>query len=179
MCRTARFSSTRENADREQNLLSAARRSGVIAERLVFGKRLKREEYLARFRTMDLFLDTWPYTAGTTASDALWAGLPVLTCAGRSFASRCAGSVLQAIGLPQLITTNPRQYEDSAVELATDSRRLGEIRRKLVDQGHTTLLFDTRSFTNHLESAYAKIWERHQAGLPPEHIQIEAKPREH
>jgi protein O-GlcNAc transferase len=168
-----------ENADHERTLLSAAARNGVSPKRVVFGQRLKREEYLARFRSMDLFLDTWPYTAGTTASDALWSGLPVLTCAGRSFASRCASSVLQAIGLPELITTNPRQYEDSAVELAMNSRRLGEIRRKLVDQGHTALLFDTRAFTSHLESAYVKIWQRHQAGLPPEHIQIEAEPRDH
>ena len=167
-----------ENADHERTLLSAAGRSGVFSNRVVFGQRVKREEYLARFRTMDLFLDTWPYTAGTTASDALWVGLPVLTCAGRSFASRCASSVLQAIGVPQLITTNPRQYEDSAVELATDSERLAAIRRKLVDQRHTTLLFDTRSFTNHLESAYVKIWQRYQSRLPPEHIHIEAKPRE-
>jgi protein O-GlcNAc transferase len=168
-----------DNADHERSLLRAAERSGVSANRIVFGRRLKREEYLARFRTMDLFLDTWPYTAGATASDALWVGLPVLTCVGRSFASRSASSVLQAIGVPELITTNPRQYEDSAVELARDAERLTAIRRKLVDQRHTTLLFDTPSFTSHLESAYLEIWQRYQSDLPPEHVHIEAKPREH
>ena len=168
-----------ENADHERTLLSAAGRSGVSSNRVVFGQRVKREEYLARFRSMDLFLDTWPYTAGTTASDALWVGLPVLTCAGRSFASRSASSVLEAIGVPDLITTNPRQYEDSAVELAKDSERLAGIRRKLVDQRDTTLLFDTRSFTSYLESAYLKIWQRYQSRLPREHIHIEAKPQKH
>jgi predicted O-linked N-acetylglucosamine transferase (SPINDLY family) len=87
--------------------------------------------------------------------------------------------VLQAIGVPQLITTNPREYEESAVELATDSERLAGIRRKLEDQRDTSLLFDTRSFTSYLESAYVEIWERYQSSLPPEHIHIESKPREH
>ena len=161
-----------ENADVEQNLMNAARCSGVDPGRIVLAKRLKLEEYLARFRTMDLFLDTWPYNGGTTVSDALWAGLPVLTYTGRSFASRCATSVLKAIDLPELITENPQRYEDLAVELANDPQRLAQIRRKLADHRYATPLFDARSFTGHLESAYAKIWERYQAGLPPEHIYV-------
>jgi protein O-GlcNAc transferase len=161
-----------ENADVEQNLLNAARRSGVDPDRMVFAKRLKLEEYLARFRTMDLFLDTWPYNGGTTVSDALWAGLPVLTYMGRSFASRCATSVLKAIDLPELITESSQQYEDLAVELATDPQRLAGIRQKLANHRDTTPLFDTRSFTRHLESAYVKIYERYQSGLPPEHIYV-------
>jgi predicted O-linked N-acetylglucosamine transferase (SPINDLY family) len=159
-----------ENADVEQNLLNAARRSGVHPKRVVFAKRLNLEEYLARFRTMDLFLDTWPYNAGTTASDALWAGLPVVTYTGHSFASRCATSLLKAIDLPELITESPQQYEELAVELATNPQRLAAVRQKLADHRHTTPLFDTRSFTRHLESAYARICERYRAGLPPEHI---------
>ena len=159
-----------ENADVEQNLMNAARSSGVDRDRMVFAKRLKLEEYLARFRTMDLFLDTWPYNGGTTVSDALWAGLPVLTYTGQSFAARCAGSVLKAINLPELITESPQQYEDLAVELASDPQRLAEIRRKLAAHRHTTPLFDTRAFTRHLESAYVKIFERYQVGLPSEHI---------
>ena len=161
-----------ENADVEQNLLNAARRSGVDPDRMVFAKRLKLEDYLARFRTMDLFLDTWPYNGGTTVSDALWAGLPVLTYMGQSFASRCATSVLKAIDLPELIAESPQQYEDLAVELATDPQRLAGIRQKLADHRDTTPLFDTRSFTRHLESAYVKIYERYQSGLPPEHIHV-------
>jgi predicted O-linked N-acetylglucosamine transferase (SPINDLY family) len=159
-----------ENFDADRNLLNAARRSGVPSNRIVIGKRLDIEDYLARFRAMDLFLDTWPYNAGTTASDALWAGLPVLTCTGRSFASRCATSVLKAIDLPELITTSPQQYEDLAVELATHSDRLAGLRRKLAENRHTTPLFDTPSFARHLESAYVKIWDRYQARLPPAHI---------
>jgi predicted O-linked N-acetylglucosamine transferase (SPINDLY family) len=159
-----------ENEDVGQNLLNAARRSGVSPDRIVFAKRLNLEEYLARFRAMDLLLDTWPYNAGTTASDALWAGLPVLTYTGRSFASRCATSLLKAIDLPELITESPQQYEDLAVALATDPQRLAGIRQKLAAHRHTTPLFDTPSFTRRLESAYIKIWQRYQSGLPAEHI---------
>jgi predicted O-linked N-acetylglucosamine transferase (SPINDLY family) len=161
-----------DDADAKHNLLDATRRSAVASDRIVFGKRIKREEYQARFRAMDLFLDTWPYNGGATASDALWSGLPVLTCTGLSFASRYAASLLQAVGLPELITENASQYEDLAVELATDPERLEEIRRKLTDRRHIAPLFDTRSFTGHLESAYIKIWQRYRAGLPPEHVHV-------
>jgi predicted O-linked N-acetylglucosamine transferase (SPINDLY family) len=161
-----------DDADAKHNLLDATRRSAVASDRIVFGKRIKREEYQARFRAMDLFLDTWPYNGGTTASDALWSGLPVLTCKGRSFASRYAASLLQAVDLPELITENSQQYEDLAVELATDPERLGGIRRKLTDHRHIAPLFDTRSFTGHLESAYIEILERYRAGLPPEHVHV-------
>jgi protein O-GlcNAc transferase len=161
-----------EDADTKQNLLNATRRSGVASDRVVFGKRIKREEYLARFRTMDLFLDTWPYNAGTTASDALWAGLPVLTCTGRSFASRYGASLLNALDLPELITENAQQYEDLAVELATHPQRLEGIKQKLTHHRDTTPLFDARSFTGHLESAFEKICERYRAGLPAEHVYV-------
>jgi predicted O-linked N-acetylglucosamine transferase (SPINDLY family) len=161
-----------EDTDAKQNLLNAARRSAVATDRVVFGTRIKREEYLARFRTMDLFLDTWPYNAGTTASDALWAGLPVLTCAGRSFASRYGASLLNALDLPELITENAQQYEDLAVELATRPERLQEIRQKLADHRNSAPLFDTRSFAGHLESAFEKICEQHRAGLPAEHVYV-------
>jgi protein O-GlcNAc transferase len=161
-----------EDADAKQNLLNATRRSAVASDRVVFGKRIKREEYLARFRTMDLFLDTWPYNGGTTASDALWAGLPVLTCTGRSFASRYGASLLNALALPELITENAQQYEDVAVELATHPGRLEGIRQKLTDHRSRTPLFDTRSFTGHLESAFEKICERYRAGLPAEHVYV-------
>ena len=161
-----------DNADAKRNLLDSARRSAVPPDRVVFGDRLKREEYLARFRAMDLFLDTWPYNGGTTASDALWAGLPVLTYAGQSFSSRYAASLLNAIDLPELITWNPQQYEDLAVDLATHPERLAQIRRKLADHRRTTPLFDVRAFTRNLESAFEKICERRSAGLPAEHIDV-------
>lgn len=157
----------------ESNLRKEALRRGIDAGRLVFGARLPMPEYLARYRAADLFLDTLPYNAGTTASDALWAGLPVLTCMGEAFASRVAASLLQSIELAELITSTEEEYENLAVELATDLRRLADIRGRLEANRLTTSLFDTRSFTRHLEAAYSKIHARHQAGLPPGHMHVE------
>jgi predicted O-linked N-acetylglucosamine transferase (SPINDLY family) len=158
------------NATAEHNLLVAAERSGVASQRIVFAKHLAIADYLARFRAMDLFLDTWPYNAGTTASDALWAGLPVLTFAGQSFASRCAASLLQAINLPELITGDSQQYEDLAVHLATNPGELADIRRRLQHNRNVAPLFNTALFARNLESAYAQIWRRYQASLPPDHV---------
>ena len=154
------------------NLRQEAARRGGDAGRLVFGKRLPVPEYLARYRAADLFLDTLPYNAGTTASDALWAGLPVLTCAGDAFASRVAASLLHAIHLPELITSTQEEYENLAVELATNPQKLGQIRQQLANNRLTTPLFDTPRFTKHLEAAYTKMYARYQADLPPEHIYI-------
>jgi len=152
------------------NLQKEAAKRGVDANRLVFGKRLPTPEYIARYRTADLFLDTFPYNAGATASDALWAGLPVLTCIGKSFASRIAASLLTAIDLPELITTTQDDYEALAIELATHPDRLDNIRRKLEKNRLTTPLFDTSLFTKHIEEAYTTMYERYQADLPPDHI---------
>jgi predicted O-linked N-acetylglucosamine transferase (SPINDLY family) len=156
----------------ERNLRKEAERRGVPGHRLVFGKHLQRAEYLARFRSMDLFLDTLPYNAGTTASDALWAGLPVLTCAGDSFAGRVAASLLQAIELPELVTTSANAYEELAVSLATNPALLAGIRQKLAANRLTTRLFDTPRFTRHLEDAYTQIYRRHLENLPPDHIHV-------
>ncbi|MGO9993435.1 MAG: tetratricopeptide repeat protein [Steroidobacteraceae bacterium] len=153
-----------------RNLRQEALSRGVDPARLVFGPTLPTPEYLARYRAADLFLDTLPYNAGTTASDALWAGLPVLTCAGEAFASRVAASLLTAIGMPELITGTQERYEQVAVELATDPPRLAALKQRLADNRRTTPLFDTRRFTQHLEAAYTKIYERHRAGQTPQHI---------
>ena len=163
-----------ENAAVAENLRQEAQNRGVEASRLIFAPRLSHPEYLARYRAADLFLDTLPYNAGTTASDALWAGLPVLTCLGQAFAGRMAASLLTAIGLPELITHTQQQYEDLAVALAVDAQRLTAIKHKLAENRLTTLLFDTRRFTEHLEAGYAKILERYYAGLPPEHTHVPA-----
>ncbi len=163
-----------ENKWAEANLKLEAEKRGVSQTRLVFGARIGRSEYLARYRVADLFLDTLPYNAGTTASDALWAGLPVLTCMGESFASRVAASLLNAIELPELITTTQEQYEATAIELATDPTKLKEIKDKLERNRLTTALFDTPRFTKHIEAAYTQMYERYQAALPPDHIYIEA-----
>ena len=155
------------------NLRKEAESRGVDSERLIFGKRLPRPEYLARYHVADLFLDTFPYNAGTTASDALWAGLPVLTCMGESFASRVAASLLNAIDLPELITATQGEYEALAIELATNPEKLGIIRRNLEQNRLTTPLFDTQLFTHHIEEAYRVMYERYQADLPPDHLFIE------
>ena len=161
------------------NLKKAAITRGIASDRLIFGNRLAPPDYLARFRTADLFLDTHPYNAGTTASDALWAGLPVLTFMGEAFASRMAASLLNAIQLPELITSSREDYEALAIEFARNPQRLQQIRQKLARNRLSTPLFDTRTFTRHLESAYYKIYERYLAGLPPEHINIIDEDKDH
>jgi len=155
-----------------KNLRKEAQSQGVDANRLIFADKRPLPEYLARYRAADLFLDTLPYNAGATASDALWAGLPVLTCLGEAFAGRVAASLLTAIGLPELITCTQQQYEELAVALATDPQRLAAIKHKLAANLSTTPLFDTHRFTKHLETGYSKILERYQAGLPPVHIHV-------
>jgi predicted O-linked N-acetylglucosamine transferase (SPINDLY family) len=165
------LSSTNETAIR--NLRREAQNRGVDPSRLVFAQRLPlNEDHLARHRLADLFLDTLPYNAHTTASDALWAGLPVLTCLGETFAGRVAGSLLNAIGLPELITTTPESYEQMAIELATHPERLAAIKHKLAENRLTAPLFDTKLFTKHIEAAYTAMHARDQAGLAPDHIVV-------
>jgi len=161
-----------ENELAADNLRNAAELMRVAPGRLILGQRLPYPAYLARFRAADLFLDTLPYNAGTTASDALWAGLPVLTCTGEAFASRVAASLLAAIDLPELITRTQEEYESLAIELATNPDRLSRIRRKLERNRLTAPLFDTKLFTRHMEDAYTQIYERYRADLPPDHIHV-------
>jgi len=163
-----------ENQSAVENLKLEADKRGVNPERLIFGGILNRSAYLARYRCTDLFLDTLPYNAGATASDALWAGLPVLTCMGESFASRVAASLLKAIDLPELVTQTQAEYEALAIELATNPAKLKAIKVKLENNRLTTLLFDTPRFTKHLEAAYTKMYERCKAALPIDHIFIDA-----
>lgn len=125
-----------------------------------------------RHRLAGLFLDTLPYNAHTTTSDALWAGVPVLTRIGETFAARVAASLLTAIGLPELITTSPEAYEALAIELATKPEKLSSIKNKLAQNRLSTPLFDTERFTRHLEAAYTAMYERYQADLPPDHIHL-------
>jgi predicted O-linked N-acetylglucosamine transferase (SPINDLY family) len=146
-----------------KNLAAEAMRRGVEPERLVFSPRIAYPEHLARMRLADLFLDTLPFNAGTTASDALWAGLPVLTCAGEAFAARMAGSLLNAVGLPELITHDLAEYEALALELATSPARLAEIKTRLAANRLSAPLFDTKLFCRNLESAYQQMWEKSQA----------------
>jgi predicted O-linked N-acetylglucosamine transferase (SPINDLY family) len=161
-----------DNATAGRNLRREAERRGVSGERIVSADRAPHAEHLARQRLADLFLDTLPYNAHTTASDALWAGVPVLTCTGDAFAGRVAASLLNAIGLPELVTPTLQAYEALAVDLAIHPVKLGEIRRKLAANRLSTPLFDTPLFTRHVEEAYTSMCERYWADLPPDHIRV-------
>ena len=155
-----------------RNLRREAERRGVAAERLVFAPKLPLAEHLARHRCADLFVDTFHYNAHTTASDALWAGLPVLTRIGETFASRVAASLLNAVGLPELITADAAAYETLALALATEPWRLAALRARLAENRLTQPLFDTERSTRDLESAFRSMHARQQAGLPPDHIMV-------
>ncbi|MFT3813368.1 MAG: tetratricopeptide repeat protein [Acidovorax sp.] len=154
------------------NLRREAQARGIAPERLVFAPRMELADHLARHRHADLFLDTLPCNAHTTASDALWAGLPVLTCAGAAFAGRVAASLLHAVGLPELVTENQADYEALAIALATDSTRVQALRDKLQAQIPTAPLFDTQRFARDIEAAYTAIHARSLQGLPPEVIHV-------
>ena len=148
----------------QSNLRQEAERRGIDPARLVFGERMERADYLARYRAADLFLDTLPYNAGTTASDALWAGLPVLTCIGESFASRMCASVLHSIELPELITRSTQAYEAKAIELASNPALLDALKQKLEKHIQTTSLFNTTLFCRHLEDIFRKMHVRDRQG---------------
>jgi predicted O-linked N-acetylglucosamine transferase (SPINDLY family) len=159
-----------DNVSAVANLRKEAAARGVNPERLVFAKRIPLADHLARHRLAGLFLDTLPYNAHTTASDALWTGLPVLTRIGNTFPGRVAASLLQAVGLPELITTSQQDYQDLAVRFATEPQRLIAIKRKLEVNRPGSPLFNTALFTRRLESAYKAMDERRRATLPPDYI---------
>jgi predicted O-linked N-acetylglucosamine transferase (SPINDLY family) len=161
-----------DNATAAKHLQKRAKAAGVEPARLVFAKRIPMPEHLARNRMADIFLDTWPYNAHTTASDALWAGLPLITRCGQSFASRVASSLLHAVGLPELITHNSEAYEALAMELALNPHRLKSLKDKLDTNRLTTPLFDTTLFTRNIESAYKAAHQRHIDKLDPDHIYV-------
>jgi predicted O-linked N-acetylglucosamine transferase (SPINDLY family) len=155
------------NASAKGNLAREAAARGVEPERLVFAPPLPVAKHLARCRLADLFLDTLPVNAHTTASDALWAGLPLLTCAGNTFAGRVAGSLLCAIGLDELVTTSLEEYEALALRLAQEPEALARLRARLAQNRLTHPLFDTARSTGNLEAAYRRMWEIWRAGQPP------------
>jgi predicted O-linked N-acetylglucosamine transferase (SPINDLY family) len=163
-----------DNALASRNLRREAERRGVEPQRLVFAPRVSPADHLARHRQADLFLDTLPYNAHTTASDALWAGLPVITCLGSTFAGRVAASLLDAIGLAELITTTIDDYEALALKLARDRALLASIKAKLIRNRGTYPLFDTRRFTRHIEAAYVAMWQAYQQGRPPASFAVKA-----
>jgi protein O-GlcNAc transferase len=165
------------NARTIHNLQREAEARGISPERLVFASYVKSDDdHLARLSLADLFLDTLPYNAHATASDALWAGVPVLTVAGASFPGRVAASLLHAIGMADLATDSLKAYEMRAVKLAGDPSELAALKARLARHRDTEPLFDIARFTRNLEHAYEVMWDRSQRGLPPDGFAIEGRP---
>jgi predicted O-linked N-acetylglucosamine transferase (SPINDLY family) len=155
-----------DNSWSENNLRAHAASHGIAAERLVFAPRVAPENYLARYHRADLFLDTFPFNAGTTANDCLWMGCPLLTLTGRSFASRMAGALLTAAGLPELICYDLASYADKAVVLAQDAQTCQQLRRKLAEVRQSGVLFDTPNFVRELESRLKALVQELPTPLP-------------
>lgn len=151
----------------EGNLRSEAWKRGVDASRLIFARDLPHAEHLGRLQLADLVLDTEPYGAHTTASDALWACVPVITRPGATFPSRVAGSLLHAAGLPEMVVEDQDDYFELAFALAMDGSRLADMRRTLAETRLSAPLFDVKAYSHALEALYARMWERHRLGLPP------------
>ena len=160
------------NPTAAQNLCREAEAHGITPKRLIFAPTMPLADHMARIGLADLFVDTLPYNAHTTASDALWAGVPVLTCLGDTFAGRVAGSLLKAVGLDELITNSLEDYETLALKLAKDRALLASLRDKLARNREAYPLFDTARFTRHIEAAYMTMWERYQRGETPEHFVV-------
>jgi protein O-GlcNAc transferase len=156
------------------NLRSEAGKRGVDSGRLIFAPVVPSAEHLGRHRHADLFLDTLPCNAHTTASDALWAGLPVLTCRGDTFAGRVAGSLLTTIGMPELITESLEEYEQTALAQARDPQRLIALRQKLENNRDASALFDLPKLTGNIEAAYARMWQTWLSGQKPAAFSIES-----
>jgi protein O-GlcNAc transferase len=155
------------------NLRREAAARGIDPDRLIFAPRtLRVEDHFARHRLADLFLDTLPYNAHTTASDALWTGLPVLTCRGHALAGRVAASLLEAVGLPELVTASLEEYQALALRLANDQALLAATKAKLERNRLTCPLFDTDRFRRHIESAYRTMWDTWQRGEPPQSFAV-------
>ena len=162
------------NAWAIKSLRAEAERHGIASERLVFAEPMDLPDHLARHLSADLFLDTFYYNAHTTASDALWSGLPLVTRLGDTFAGRVAASLLNAIGLPDLVTRTSDEYEQLALELSINRNKLFLIKQRLMENRLKYPLFDTKLFTKHLESAYQRMWERHRMNLKPDHLSVDA-----
>jgi predicted O-linked N-acetylglucosamine transferase (SPINDLY family) len=153
-----------------KNIEAAALQRGIDPRRIVFAPRRLPALHIARLQQADLFIDTWPCNAHTTASDALWAGVPVVTFMGETFASRVAASLCHAAGLGELVCDSAADYEERIVALAQDARARAALREKLVAQRDSCVLFDSLRFTRDIEALYLRMMARHDAGLPPEHL---------
>ncbi|MDC1411073.1 tetratricopeptide repeat protein [Amylibacter sp.] len=154
----------------DKNIIKEAQKRNIDSSRLVFTDRVSIDDHLSRYKLADLFIDTFAFNAHTTASEALWAGLPVVTKLGKGFAARVAGSLLNAVGLPELITHNEEAYEALILELATKPKKLSAIKKKLEANRLSTPLFNTEQYTKHLENGYLQAYQRHFDGEKPDTI---------
>jgi predicted O-linked N-acetylglucosamine transferase (SPINDLY family) len=162
-----------ESEQSNSNLKRELLQRGINPDRLVFAERLDNPLHLARSKLADLFLDTWPCNAHTTASDALWAGLPIITLIGDSFASRVCASLLNATGLPELITSSTHEYESLAINLALNKEKLSRLKERLATNKDIYPLFDTAKFTKNLERIYTLMHQKYISGFPFDHIDID------
>ena len=158
------------NTNVQTTLLAEARQRGIDASRLLFAPLLPADQHLRRLACADIYLDAWPCNAHTTAGEALWVGVPVLTLLGQTFAQRVAASLLNAVALPELVCSNTADYVDAAVSLAQDLPRRQALRAHLAQQRKHSSLFDGRQFARDIEALYERMWARAVAGLPPEHL---------
>jgi predicted O-linked N-acetylglucosamine transferase (SPINDLY family) len=171
-CRAPRLSLRDETAERNIRREAAAR--GVDARRIVAAKTLPYAQHLARLGLADLCLDAWPFNGGATTSDALFAGVPVVTCAGEAFAARMSGSLLRCAGLPELISYGLEEYERNALDLAQRPERLADLRARLLHGRDDNPLFDSERFCRHLETAYLEMDARRQRGEAPGSFKVDA-----
>jgi predicted O-linked N-acetylglucosamine transferase (SPINDLY family) len=160
------------NSEATENLKKEAKIRNIDGSKLIFAKRMKLEDHLARHKNADLFLDTLPYNAHTTASDSLWAGLPVLTCLGKAFPGRVAASLLRSLDLPELITYSENEYIAKAEEFALNPEKLRLIKNKLDANKFSKPLFNTELFCRSLESAFKIVFDKNNLGLETEDISI-------
>ena len=162
-----------DNTQTINNLKSEAKNRNINPERIIFAKRVNISENLNRYKLADLFLDTFPCSAHTTANDVLWAGTPLLTLIGESFASRVSASLLSSMNMKELITYSEKEYEDLAVKLSNDNKKILEIKQRLaIEKGNTTL-FNSQLYTKNIELAYLEIWNNFRKGLEPKNVCIE------
>tara|TARA_B110000003_G_scaffold239857_1_gene246157 strand:- start:67 stop:603 length:537 start_codon:yes stop_codon:yes gene_type:complete len=160
------------NDTAKDNLLKEAKAKNITSDRLVFMKKTSHKIYLSQIKHADLFLDTFVYNAGATASNALWMGVPILTKRGQSYTSRMASSLLNSIGLPELITSNTEDYLNLAIELATNSNKLNSIKHKLKENRLQKPLFNTEVFTRNFEEGLEKVYKNYIEGNKPKNISI-------
>jgi predicted O-linked N-acetylglucosamine transferase (SPINDLY family) len=161
------------DASVERNLRREADERAIASHRIILAPRVPYPDYLAQYHLADLFLDTIPFNGGTTVSDALWCGLPIVTCSGEAFAARMAGSLLNAAGLPEMVTANLVDYEALALKLARDPALLAAVRAKLVRNRDTCPLFNSKRFTRHIEAAYTTMWKIWQRGEAPKNFIVD------